>query len=156
MNKTIVLAVDTAECSAAAVGMVRDLLRGRQDKVLVLHVHEFAVGRFGRIQVDCAEGEGERAAADAVATLTGAGTTAVADIRKCPVGGVARTIVSAADGCDAQMIVLGSATTHDLPHLPFGNVSLRVLHLASRPVLIVPRLVSTASAAEPVAVTVPG
>lgn len=26
------------------------------DKVIVLHVHEFAVGRFGRIQVDCADG----------------------------------------------------------------------------------------------------
>jgi nucleotide-binding universal stress UspA family protein len=37
------------------------------------------------------------------------------------------------------MIVLGSSNRTDLPHIPFGSVPHRLLHLARRPVLIVPR-----------------
>jgi len=71
MSKTIVLAVDAARPEPgqhvqAAVEMIKDLASG-EDKVVVLHVHEFAVGRFGRMQVDCAEGQGERLVADIVA-----------------------------------------------------------------------------------------
>ena len=63
MSKTILLAVDTArhdlsEHVSAAVEMIKDVVHP-DDRVIVLHVHEFAVGRFGRIQVDCAEGQGE-------------------------------------------------------------------------------------------------
>jgi len=47
------------------------------------------------------------------------------------------------------MIVLGSASTHDVPHLPFGYVSLRLLHLATKPVLIVPKSPVPVTAAEP-------
>ena len=34
--------------------------------------------------------------------------------------------------------MLGSSSRTDLPHVPFGSVSHRLLHLARRPVLIVP------------------
>jgi nucleotide-binding universal stress UspA family protein len=37
------------------------------------------------------------------------------------------------------MIILGSTSTHDVPWLPFGSVSLRLLHTATKPVLIVPK-----------------
>lgn len=50
----------------------------------------------------------------------------------------ARTILTAAQGCDARIVVLGSSSRTDLPYLPFGSVSTRLLHLARRPVLIVP------------------
>ena len=58
MSKNILLAVDTASHDparhvAAAAEMTRDLSRDSGDHVIVLHVHEFATGRFGRIQVDC-------------------------------------------------------------------------------------------------------
>jgi nucleotide-binding universal stress UspA family protein len=139
MNSTILLTVDCARRDTSVVDMVRDIARRDFDRVVVLHVHELVVGRFGRIQVDCGEGEGERVAAEAVERLTGAGIAAEADIRKSLVGGVARTIVAAADDCDAAMIVLGASGAHDIAHLPLGSVSLRVLHLAMRPVLIVPR-----------------
>ena len=35
--------------------------------------------------------------------------------------------------------MLGARGRHDLPHLPLGSVSHRLLHAANRPVLIVPR-----------------
>ncbi|HYS31734.1 MAG TPA: universal stress protein, partial [Streptosporangiaceae bacterium] len=134
MSKTILLAVDTTGHTVAAADLARDLAAGTGDRVVVLHVHEFAVGRFGRIQVDCGDGEGERVVTEIVERLTGARVTARADIRKTPVGRIARAIAAAAEEVDARMIVLGSTSTHDVPRLPFGSVSLRLLHLATKPV----------------------
>ena len=106
----------------------------------MLHVHEFAVGRFGRIQVDCGDGEGENVVTEIVDRLAEAGVDAQADIRKTPVGHIARTISGVADEFDVRMIVLGSGSAHDVPRLPFGSVSLRLLHTATTPVLIVPKI----------------
>jgi nucleotide-binding universal stress UspA family protein len=139
MNKTIVLAVDTTSHTAAAADLARDLAAGTGDRVVVLHVHEFAIGRFGRIQVDCGEGDGEKVVAEIVGRLSDAGIAAEGDIRKTQVGHIARTIFAAADELDARMIVLGSTSTHDVPRIPFGSVSLRLLHLSTRPVLLVPK-----------------
>jgi nucleotide-binding universal stress UspA family protein len=144
MSKTILLAVDTTSHTAAAADMAGDLAAGTGDRVVVMHVHEFAVGRFGRIQVDCADGEGEQVAAEIVGRLTAAGIEATADIRKTPVGHIARTIRESADEFDVRMIILGSSSTHDVPRLPFGSVSLRLLHQSTRPVLLVPKALALA------------
>ena len=154
MSKTILLAVDTTSHTAAAADMARDLAAATSDRVVVLHVHEFAVGRFGRIQVDCGEGEGEKVVTEIVDRLTGAGVDAQADIRKTPVGHIARTIAGVADEFDVRMIILGSGSAHDVPRLPFGSVSLRLLHTASTPVLIVPK--TLAAAPEPATTVVAG
>jgi len=138
MSKTILLAVDTSgEHVTAAVDMVKDLAR-TDDQVVVLHVHEFAVGRFGRIQVDCLEGEGEKLVGDIVASLGRSGIKAEGAIREADYGHVARKIVAVAQDTGTRMLVLGSSSRTDLPRMPFGSVSGRLLHLASLPVLIVP------------------
>ncbi|HEX9031838.1 MAG TPA: universal stress protein, partial [Streptosporangiaceae bacterium] len=133
MSKAILLAVDTASHTTAAADLARDLAAGTGDRIVVLHVHEFAVGRFGRIQVDCADGEGEHVVAEIVERLRSSGLSAEPDVRKTPVGHIARTILGVADELDARMIVLGSTSAHDVPRLPFGSVSLRLLHSATRP-----------------------
>lgn len=130
--------------------MAEELCRGSDDKVTILHVHEFAVGRFGRLQVDCPEGDAERLVTSIRTELIEAGINAEAEIRETHVGHIARTIVEAANQHDARVIVLGSTRSTDLPPIPFGSVSLKVLHLAKRPVMIVPR--QALSAAEQVAV----
>jgi nucleotide-binding universal stress UspA family protein len=150
MSKAILLAVD-ANHTSAATDMARDLAKGSGDRVVVLHVHEFAVGRFGRVQVDCADGEGERVVSDAVQSLRGSGVDATEDVRKTHVGHIARTILDTSEEVGAWVIVLGSSGAHDVPRLPFGSVSLRLLHLSDKPVLIVPRSVSAGGAAEPAA-----
>jgi len=139
MKKTILLAVDTTSHTLAAADLARDLAAGNDDRVVVLHVHEIAIGRFGRIQVDCGQGEGEKVVEEMVRRLGDAGITAEGDVRKTQVGQIARAIFAAADELDARMIVVGSASTHDVPRIPFGSVSLRLLHLSTRPVLLVPR-----------------
>lgn len=139
MAKNILLTVDALHYAPEATQMARELCQDAEDKITILHVHEFAVGRFGRLQVDCPEGEAERLVTSIRAELTAAGIDAAAEIREAHVGQIARTIVQAADGHDARIIVLGSAHATDLPPIPFGSVSLKVLHLATRPVIIVPR-----------------
>src|ERR1019366_4193376 len=154
MNKTILLAVDAAPHITAATRLARELSHDTGDQVVVLHVHEFAIGRFGRLQVDCAEGEGERLASEVVADLRSAGVTATAEIREVGVGHIARTILPAADQHDARLVILGSSGPTDVPHIPFGSVSLRLLHLARRAVLIVPTPQTAAELAlEPAAET---
>jgi nucleotide-binding universal stress UspA family protein len=138
MNKTIVLAVDAKNHVSAAADMTRELSRDSGDKVIVVHVHEFAVGRWGRMQVDCGDGEGEALVSEIVTDLKNAGVTAEGEIREAQLGHIARNILAAADERDARVVVIGSSGRADLPHLPFGSVSHRLLHLAKRPVLIVP------------------
>lgn len=150
MTRNILLAVDAMQYAPEATHMARELCQCSGDRVVVLHVHEFAIGRFGRLQVDCPEGDAERLVAGIRTEFVEAGIDAEAEIREAHVGQIARTIIEAADEHDARIIVLGSATSTDLPHIPFGSVSLRVLHLAKRSVMVVPR--HAVGATEPAAV----
>jgi len=158
MSKTIVLAVDVArhdpaEHVAAAVEMVKDIAQS-DDKVVVLHVHEFAAGRFGRLQVDCADGQGEALVARVASDLRQAGLSAEGVIREAEFGHVARAILAGASACQARLLVLGSSSGTDLPWVPFGSVASRLLHIAAIPALIVPMpgpVGVPAAATEPVA-----
>lgn len=151
MKKTILLAVDTSRHASAATRMTRELCRDSGDSVIVLHVHEFAVGRWGRMQVDCGDGDGESVVAAIVAEMKAAGVPADGEIREAQLGHIARSILVAGDEYDARIVVLGSSGRTDIPHLPFGSVSHRLLHSARRPVLIVPRQPTAAPAAPEVA-----
>jgi nucleotide-binding universal stress UspA family protein len=154
VTKTILLAVDAArgdpgEHVTAAAEMTRQLALGTGDDVVVLHVHEYATGRWGRMQIDCHEGAGESVLAQVVSGLRDAGITVKGVIGSADYGHVAGAILKAADECDARIIVLGSSSRTDLPLLPFGSVSNRLLHMAKRPVLITPKFAAAAPAAAP-------
>ncbi|MGN6791102.1 MAG: universal stress protein [Streptosporangiaceae bacterium] len=136
---TILLGVDALHYAPEAADLARDLGRATGDMIVVVHVHEFAVGRFGRLQVDCVEGEAEQLVTDIRSSLVEGGVDAKAEIRETHVGRIAKAILEAADEHDARFIVLGSSHSTDLPHLPIGSVALRVLHHSRRPVMVVPR-----------------
>ncbi len=144
MSRNILLAVDAAAPDPlrhvrAAADMTCELSRDSGDHVIVLHVHEFAVGRFGRIQVDCGEGEGEGVVEKIASDLQAAGVSSEGEIRQARLGHIAANILQAAQEHDARLVVLGSSSRTDLPRIPLGSVSTRLLHMAARPVLIVPR-----------------
>lgn len=144
MSKNILLAVDAAAHDPArnvlaAADMTRELARDSGDHVIVLHVHEFAIGRFGRIQIDCGDGEGEGVVEKVVSDLRGAGVSAEGEISQANTGHVAKAILAAARHRDARLVVLGSSSRTDLPRVPLGSVATRLLHTATQPVLIVPR-----------------
>jgi hypothetical protein len=73
-----------------------------------------------------------------VSDLQAAGVSAEGEIREAHYGHVAAAILKAAQDHDARIIVLGSSSRTDLPRMPLGSVSTRLLHMATRPVLIVP------------------
>jgi nucleotide-binding universal stress UspA family protein len=75
---------------------------------------------------------------DIVAKFGSAGVNAECSIREADYGHVARRILAEAENCNARMLVLGSSSRTDLPRVPLGSVSSRLLHIASLPVLIVP------------------
>jgi nucleotide-binding universal stress UspA family protein len=72
-------------------------------------------------------------------SLENQGIDVDAEIREAHVGQIARPILQAAEEHDAHIIVLGSVRNTDLPHIPIGSVTHKVLHLARRPVMVVPR-----------------
>jgi nucleotide-binding universal stress UspA family protein len=139
MTRKILLGVDARHYAPEATEMARDLCHDNQDKIIVLHVHEFAIGRFGRMQVDCPEGDAEKLTDGIRMSLENQGIDVDAEIREAHVGQIARSILQAAEEHDAHIIVLGSVRNTDLPHIPIGSVTHKVLHLARRPVMVVPR-----------------
>ncbi len=146
---TILLGVDAQHYAPEATGLARDLCQATGDKIMLVHVHEFAVGRFGKLQVDCAADETERLVSDIQASLSEAGIDVETEFWEVPVGRIAKAILEAADQHDARYIVLGSSHSTDLPHLPIGSVALRVLHHARRPVMVVPRHAGSQAAPQP-------
>jgi nucleotide-binding universal stress UspA family protein len=135
---TVLLAVDAEHYAPEAAELTRDLCRGTGDTVLVLHVHQYAIGRFGKLRVDCPEDEAEQRLPEIVAALRDAGITAEHEIHETLMGYVAQAVVEVADQHDARLIVVGSRRPTDLPHITIGSVSNKLLHLAKRPVLVVP------------------
>jgi len=69
----------------------------------------------------------------------GVGVSAEGEITEANTGHVAAAILAAARHYDARLVVLGSSSRTDLPRMPLGSVAARLLHMAARPVLIVPR-----------------
>jgi nucleotide-binding universal stress UspA family protein len=143
MRTNILLAIDPPPTGyghrSAAAGLVAELVRSDIDHVVVLHVQEFSIGKLARNMTDHGGASGRRAVDQTVAGLRAAGVHASGLIREADFGHVARTIIDAADEFDVRLIVLGSVSRAGLPRLPGGGVAAHVLHLACRPVLVVPQ-----------------
>jgi nucleotide-binding universal stress UspA family protein len=138
MSSTILLALDARHDAAGPIGLTRELAQGTQGSVLVLHIHEFSVGKYGRVQLCCPEEEAEDILPQIVALLGESGVPAEWLIRETNSGNAARAILDVADQHDAHVIVLGSNRRTDVPLMPLGSVSHKLLHMARRPVLVVP------------------
>jgi nucleotide-binding universal stress UspA family protein len=138
MATTLLLAIDDSKHSQRAADVVQNLAQATKTAVVVLHVHEFAVGRWGRMRID-ASSEDDFATSIA-AGLRDAGVQAAVEIREVNYGEVARGILQAADDLDAELIVVGSRGRSDIASLTLGSVSHRLLHTSHRPILVVPSI----------------
>ena len=97
--------------------MTGELGRDSGDHVIVLHVHEFAHGRFGRMQVDCDEGGGEGWSSPIVSGLQAAGVSAEGEIRDANYGHIAAAILKVAAEHDARHRGAGLQQPHrPAPH----------------------------------------
>ena len=135
---TVLLAVDAEHYAPEAAELTRELCHSTGDTVLVLHVHQYAIGRFGKLRVCCLDDQAEQQLPEIAAALRDAGIPAEHEIHETMMGSVAQAVVEVADQDDARMIIVGSRRPTDLPPITIGSVSNKLLHLAKRPVLVVP------------------
>jgi nucleotide-binding universal stress UspA family protein len=136
MFSTIVLAVDNSKHSARATEVVKQLAEATNAVVIVLHVHEIAIGRWGRLRID--DPSEDDFAAGIVAELSGAGVQARTEVREVNYRDIADAIARTADESNADLIVVGSRGRSDIGSLALGSVSHKLLHTSHRPVLVVP------------------
>jgi nucleotide-binding universal stress UspA family protein len=136
MPNIILLAIDNSKHSLRAAEAVERLAKPTKSDVAVIHVHETAIGRWGSLRVDDAEGDGF--AETIVRTLTEAGIATSLLVREATYGQVAHALINAADDIDAEFIAVGSRGRSDIGSLTLGSVSHKLLHLSHRPVLVVP------------------
>lgn len=136
MPGRILLAVDDSRYAPKTADIVERLARQTDAEVTVLHVHEIALGEWGRIQLDSPSGD--ESARTIAGRLTDAGLHATVMTRESAPRSVAQEILAVADQIDADVIAVGSRGMTDLGSLAFGSVSHKLLHLSRRPVLVVP------------------
>jgi len=137
MKGTILLAVDATKVAARAAELVTDLVSEGHNDVAVLHVHQVATGRWGQLILDH-EAEGECVAELTARDLIAAGVRVTAMSAAVPMGHVAAEIARIADRVEADLIVMGTHNESDVSSITLGSTSHRVLHLAHRPILLVP------------------
>jgi nucleotide-binding universal stress UspA family protein len=145
----IVLAVDGADEAGGAITAAVDLARTSGGEVLVVHVDETSAGtRAGAAFAD----EVARFPAGVVDAVRAQGVSARGEARVARVNAVAREILLAAAGFDADAIVLGSRRLGAFAGLLLGSVAYKVIQLADCPVMVVKPVAATTEDAPPVAV----
>jgi nucleotide-binding universal stress UspA family protein len=138
MYETLLVAVDHSEASDRAVGVARDLAKLLGANVVVLHLREREVrGRIGPLATE-QEDEAEQQVNSAVAVIEAGGVSAHGVILETIYGHAARDIVEQAKERGASLIVMGSRGLTELASLVVGSTAHKVLHLADRPVVVVP------------------
>jgi nucleotide-binding universal stress UspA family protein len=133
----IVVGYDGSDCGNAALDAAVELAKGLDDSVVVVFGyappgiwggeivgHEEAVEELGAKMMDEAK---RRAAAHGIE----------AEIEMVPKRGT-EALVDVADARDARMIVVGSYGDPPLKGVILGSTPTKLLHLAERPVLVVP------------------
>jgi nucleotide-binding universal stress UspA family protein len=135
MFDRIAVAVDGSECSKHAALLAAGLAETNGAEVVVIHLAEVLAGWTIAVEVETPE-EAVDLADDVVRLLKDRGISAGADVRACPRGAVANSIVEAAGDAGAELIVMGSRGLGDFSGLLLGSVAHKVLHRSEVPVLV--------------------
>jgi nucleotide-binding universal stress UspA family protein len=137
MYERLLVAVDHSEISGRVLTAVRGLAQLSHGEVWVVHVREHeSLGRFGHMDTEMND-EAQRVVGVAVDELTGVGVKAHGEMRHTIYGYAAREIVDSAAKHDVSLIAVGSKGRGDLAGLLLGSTAHKVIHLSSRPVLVV-------------------
>jgi nucleotide-binding universal stress UspA family protein len=133
----IVVGYDGSECSNAALGKACEMAKALGDKVVV--VFGYAPGGYGGGEIpthrEAVEELGEKLAAEAEKRAAAAGVEH--EVKLVP-RKAHHALVETADELDARMIVVGSYGDPPLKGVILGSTPNKLLHLADRPVLVVP------------------
>jgi nucleotide-binding universal stress UspA family protein len=134
---TIVVGYDGSGCGEAALDAGIDLARALGDEVTVVFGYA-PPGIWGGEIADheaAIEELGEQIVASAERRAQDSGIEA--EVKLVPKR-AAEALIEVADECDARMIVVGSFGEPPLKGVILGSTPNKLLHLADRPVLVVP------------------
>jgi universal stress protein A len=136
--KTIVVGYDASGGSGPALDLAAQLALRDGARLVLAHVVQQVVGKGGGpfpATEDEIQDEVHRRAQE----LAGEGLDTAIDIRSTVLGGPAPVLESIADDAGADLLVVGTHGHAPVTELLVGSVTHRLLHVAKRPVLVVPK-----------------
>lgn len=137
MFERILVATDSSEPSERAVEFAAGLAKDHGSEIIVLHAVPRVVSRFGTSDLE--EPDEARELVDKIVRdLKDRGLNAHGEVVRVLEGHMARGIVESAATADADVILMGTRGRSDFGGLFLGSVTHRVLHLAEKPVIVVP------------------
>jgi nucleotide-binding universal stress UspA family protein len=137
MFKTIELALDGSDASRQAIPVAAEMAKRDGAKLVVVHVEQDVAGKGGA-PVPITEDEIQADIRRQAEELSGQGIETTVVMRNTMLGGPAHVIAEVADEVGADLIVTGTRGHSPVAGLLLGSVTERLLHLAHRPVLVVP------------------
>lgn len=138
MYARILVAIDDASRSQAALGIVKEIATEGASEVRALHLRVRELSGYRWYSPESRD-QASFVAEAATFELRMAGLSAGGSIRYAAVDRVAEAILAEAEDFDASLIVLGSPKRGELLTRLFGGVTLRVIQRARCPVLVAPR-----------------
>jgi nucleotide-binding universal stress UspA family protein len=137
MFERILVATDSSEPSERALEFAAGLAKDHGSEIIVLHAVPRVVSRFGTSDLE--EPDAARELVDQIVRdLKDRGLNARGEVVRVLEGHMARGIVESAASADADVILMGTRGRSDFGGLFLGSVTHRVLHLAEKPVIVVP------------------
>lgn len=137
MFERILVATDSSEPSQRAVELAAGLTQDDGSEIIVLHAVPGVVSRFGTSELEDPDAARDLVE-ETVRDLKDRGLNARGEVIRVLEGHMARGIVETADSAAADVIVMGTRGLSNFGGLFLGSVTNRVLHLAEKPVIVVP------------------
>lgn len=137
MFKTICLALDGSESADKAIPFAAELAEEGGGTIVIAHVIEMVAGKGGIVPIH-EEDEIRAQLEERAKQFKDRGIEAAVEIVGSVLGGPAQRIKAIADDAGADLIVVGSRGRSQVAGLMLGSVAQRLLHIAERPVLVVP------------------
>jgi nucleotide-binding universal stress UspA family protein len=138
MFSTIVVGQDGSEGSGPALGVAEELAQREGARLVLAHVVQEIIGKGGGPLL-ATEDEIEAELRRLAQQLTSRGVDTTLEIRRTVLGGPAAVLEAIAADAGADLIVVGTHGHAPVTELLVGSVTHRLLHVAKRPVLVVPK-----------------
>jgi nucleotide-binding universal stress UspA family protein len=138
MFKTVLIATDGSSDSERAFALARSLATEADGRLVIVHVTEIVGGKGGVYPQALDDDEIKVDIEAKAAELRAQGVDAEAMVETIRAGGPAHVIADVAESQGADVIVVGTRGRSPVGELILGSVPVRLLHIAHRPVLVVP------------------
>lgn len=138
MSQTVVVAVDGSSRTDKVLDAASEYARQADLPVVVVHARELeGVGKAGAVWNE-ERSETAEVASRAVEHLKAQGVVADSVTASAGIGHVARAIADIARERQAKVVVVGTRGHGAIAGLLLGSTTTKLLHVADRPVLVVP------------------